>query len=64
MGTVCSTAEPTDVQIKGGLKPLTADQLKEKYEAAGQGHVFQQYADLDGDMKRMLEQQANMFEPL
>ena len=60
---MCTTAEPTDIQIKG-MKPLTADQLKDKYEAAGQGHVFQQHADLDSDMKKMLEQQANMFDPV
>ena len=43
---------------------MNSDQLKSRYEAAGQGHVFQMHADLDPEMKRRLEQQANLFDPM
>jgi len=33
MGAMCTTAEPVDARISG-MRPLSADQLKARYEAA------------------------------
>ena len=64
MGAMCTSTDPSDPSIKSNLRHLNADQLKARYEAAGQGHVFQMHSDLDPEMKGRLEQQANLFDPM
>lgn len=64
MGAICSSAESQDPQIERNTTRLGIEALKTKYENAGQGHVFQMYADLDEDMQKHLEAQANLFDPL
>jgi len=63
MGAMCSSAESSDPTMTRNVAVLEFDALKAKYESAGQDHVFQMHQDLDEDMQKSLERQANTFEP-
>ncbi|KAL8447018.1 hypothetical protein Emag_004490 [Eimeria magna] len=42
----------------------SVSRLREAYEAAGQGHVFQFYERLSGDQRRTLVEEARRYDPL
>jgi len=64
MGASCSSSDPNDPTIRSNLKSMSPDQMRVRYETAGQGHVFELYNDLDAEMRQHLEQQANQFDPM
>lgn len=63
MGAMCSSAESSDPTMTRDVTVMGIDALKAKFESAGQNHVFQMHLDLDEDMQKSLERQANMFDP-